>query len=102
ALHHDDVLPFDVALLAEAALEGIEEVLVCRGRAGLEEADAPDPGRVLGSGHPGHGREPGRDGADEGPPIHPWITSAARASSAAGTSSPVLPILSISTEPPVR
>src|SRR5215813_11331446 len=90
ALHYDDVLPFDVALLAEAALEGIEEVLVRRGRPCFEETDAPDPGRVLGAGHPGHGHESGRDGADEAPPAHPWITSSARASSDGGTVRPAL------------
>ena len=65
ALHEDDASTLCVTALAQAALEGIEEVLIGRGSSRLEEADPPGLGRLLRAGDPGHGHERGRAGADE-------------------------------------
>jgi hypothetical protein len=90
ALHEDDASTLCVTALAQAALEGIEEVLIGRGSSRLEEADPPGLGRLLGAGGPGRGREPGRGGGDEPAPVHPLTTSSSRANSDGGTVSPVL------------
>ena len=79
----DDVLALDPPELTQPFPERLAGTAVTGGRAGREEADPIDLPRRLRLGGERRGEE-AEGASDEGSPVHYWITSSARASTAGG------------------